>query len=167
MKHQELSAMQEYMNKWSYIIVYQHQGMNVLMWQKLRSELGDNMECMVVKNSQASRVLNNDKLCSGSTCFIGVSSMEDIKRLESITKKYVCSLLIIGGFWDNKCWTYTDIQRVLNLNSIENVWGELITTMLNSETFVQCLSQNNNSCLNTIETNSNTLCAVLNNYSQQ
>lgn len=167
MKHQELSAMQEYMNKWSYIIVYQHQGMNVLMWQKLRSELGDNMECMVVKNSQASRVLNNDKLCSGSTCFIGVSSMEDIKRLESITKKYVYSLLMIGGFWDNKCWKYADIQRILNLSSIENVWSDLITTMLQTETFISYLSHNNKSCINIIETNSNELCSVLHNYSQQ
>lgn len=167
MKHKELSAMYEYMNKWSYIIVYQHQGMNVPMWQKLRSELGNSMECMVVKNSQAARVLNNNKLCSGSTCFIGMSSMEDIKRLESITKKYGYSLLIIGGFWDNKCWTYADIQRILNLGSIENIWGDLITTMLQAETFIKCLSHNNDLCVNIIDTNSNTLYVALNNYSQR
>ena len=167
MKHQEFSTMQEYMKKWPYIIVYQHQGMNVMMWQQLRSELGNNMECMVVKNSQAARVLNNNKLFSGSTCFIGTSSMEDIKKLESITKKYAYSLLLIGGFWDNKCWTHEDIQRILNLGSIESIWGDLISTMLHRETLITYLSQNNSSCVNTIETSSNLLCNVLIKYSQQ
>ena len=163
MKHQGFSVMQEYMNKWPYIIVYQHQGMNVPMWQQLRSELGNTMECMVVKNSQAARVLNNNKLCSGSTCFVGVSSMEDIKQLEFITKKYSYSLLLIGGFWDNKCWTHEDIQQILNLGSIEQIWGDLISTMLQSENLVTFLSHNNKLCINTIETNSNTLCNILTN----
>ena len=167
MKRQELSTMQEYVTKWPYIIVYQHQGMNVSMWQRLRSELGSNMECMVVKNSQAARVLNNNNLCSGSTCFIGTSSMEDIKRLESITNKYSYSLLLIGGFWDNKCWTHNDIQHIFKLDSMEHIWNGLISTMLQANSLITCLSHNNKSCINTIETKSNLLYNVLTNYTQQ
>ncbi len=167
MKHQGLATVQQYMNKWSYIIVYQHQGMNVPMWQQLRSDLGDTMECMVVKNSQAARVLNNNSLCGGSTCFIGASSMEEIKRLDNLTKKYEYSLLLIGGYWDNKCWTHKDIQYIFNLDSMETIWSNLISTMLQGQTLVRTLSQNNEICVNNMEANSNSLYNLLNNYSNQ
>lgn len=167
MKHQRLAHVQQYMNKWSYIIVYQHQGMNVSMWQQLRSDLGNTMECMVVKNTQAARVLNNKSLCNGSTCFIGTSSMEDIKQLETLTKKYEYSLLLIGGYWDNNWWTHKDIQCIFNLDSVENIWSNLISIMLQGNNLVTTLSHNNKMCVNSIETNSNSLYNLLNNYSNK
>jgi ribosomal protein L10 len=165
MKHQELSTLQQYMSRWPYIVVYQHQGMNVSMWQQLRLELGDTMECMVVKNSQAVRVLNSNHLCNGSICFIGTSSMDEIKLVESITKKYEYSLLTIGGFWDNKCWTHYDIQRICNLDSVEHVWINFISTISQENTLVKSLTYTNELCTNTIKSTSNSLCNILQIYS--
>jgi ribosomal protein L10 len=164
MKHQGLSNLQQYIDKWPYIIVYQHQGITVPMWQKLRSELGDTRECIVVKNSQAAHILNNNYLCSGSTCFIGTYTMEDIKNVTVITKNYEYLLFSIGGYWDNECRTNIDINNICNLASLENIWLNFISTISQENKLTTYLSSTNKLTIDIMESTSNSLYQTLNNY---
>ena len=50
---------------------------------------------------------------------------------------------------------------------METIWSNLISTMLQGQTLVRTLSQNNEICVNNIEANSNSLYNLLNNYSNQ
>lgn len=167
MKSQDLLTTEHYVKKWPFIVIYQHQGITVSMWQELRSKLGNQMECMVVKNTSINRIFKSKKLTGGSMCLIGVSSMEDFKKVSDITDNYSYMLLLIGGYWDDQCWTHNDVKFICNLGSINSVFNDLIFTINQGQRLVSTLSNTNNVLISTLESNNKLIPNILALYQQK
>ena len=167
MKSQDLLTTEHYVKKWPYIVIYQHQNMTVPMWQELRSKLGTERECMVVKNTSINRIFKDEALSGGSMCLIGVSSMEDFKDLSNITNDYNYILLIIGGYWNKQCWSHDDVKYICNLGSINNIFNDLINTMNQSLRLTSILDQTNELFISTLNSNNTKICYTLSLHSKR
>ena len=167
MKSQDLLTTEHYVKKWSYIVIYQHQGMTVPMWRELRSKLGSKMECMVVKNTSINRIFKEETLSGGSMCLIGVSSMEDFKDLSTITNEYKYTLLLIGGYWNEQCWTHKDVKYICDLESMNNIFSKLVDTINQGSRLTSTLSQTNNLLVSTLKSNNSNICNILTLYNKQ
>lgn len=167
MKSQNLLTTEYYVKKWPYILIYQHQGITVPMWQKLRSKLDNTMECMVIKNTVINRIFNNNKITGGSMCLIGVSSMDDFKHLSDITNYYNYKLLLVGGYWNKQCWSHNDVKRICNLGSMNNIISNLIITITQNQQRILTVVDKNNLFISNLESNNLKVYDTLIVYSQQ
>lgn len=168
MTYSGVSAIQEYMATWPYIVVYQHQGMTVPMWQQLRTDLGDHVGCMVVKKSHAARAFQDTSLCGGPMCCIGMTSMSDMHHVEKTLKKYGDRVFLLGGYWDMTCWTHQDVVQICSLQSMEQVYSTYVSTLSTGAAHcVSIMSQPNRACVDTLSMPYIQLYTLLQAYCQQ
>jgi ribosomal protein L10 len=167
MTYSGVSAIQEYMATWPYIVVYQHQGMTVPMWQQVRTHLGDHVGCMVVKKSHAARAFQDTSLCGGPMCCIGVTSMSDIPHVEQTLKKFGDRLFLLGGYWDRHCWTHQDVVHICSLQSMEQVYATYMSTLSGGSHCISTMSQPSHGIITTLSMPYTQLYTLLQTYCQQ
>jgi hypothetical protein len=135
--------------------------MRVDQWQHLRIALGPHAACMVCKNSHLLPYMSNTHMCHGATCMIGVSSMEDMHRVYTLTQEYGYSIVLIGGYWNHQCRSYQDVMHICTLPShttLHTMFLQCLSPVSHLNTTLQSSSYE---CVNTLTTSQMRLYHVL------
>lgn len=133
---QDTRLLQHFMDTWPIRVLYQHQGIGVSTWLRIRSALGSTMGVRVVKGSQLSLVCSLDSqpetrvYLQGSCCVFGVSRFEDIAHVSRLCALYPNTMVLLGGHWENQYWTHLDINHVAQMGEMSLLHGELYETLL-------------------------------------
>ncbi len=130
---QDTRMLQHFIHRWPIRVMYQHQGMCVSTWLRLRRALGPHMGLRIVKSSQLPLVFptgtHPQVHFQGSCCVFGLSSLEDIATLYRVCAMYPNAMVVLGGHWHTQYWTHMDVHHVARVSNVSLLHRDLCDTL--------------------------------------